>query len=480
MVQEPNEIIYVTKNILSKRNKKLLVIPKIENDLKLQIQNIKKKNILMILIGCILSKFGIILCQQLCSYSQSQVIDQNQSYKFNIIQYFSVLFSQGLLGFTVDLISLSSSWRFTQCVCIIGMLIFILASQSQNSQIIIVANILIRFSQGCNYICGTYILYDSSYYLKKRFLYQSLFILIGSFGGFLIYLILDWLSILNKINQKYLIQVICVCLLINLIGDIIVSQFYNKLDKIKLMSQSYQQYLQSRGVAISLRAIFNYYWNENIIYLAITMISYRSMSSVNNVLFTITNIQQNKQINLSNNLAELLKMLFYLSTITIGIIIMYRIQKRKKVIQFSYQITRNFMVITTIAQILLTATLYFQNKLNLYLIYPLLIIILITKGIAFILSSILCNQLLISLQSEKSSIRCMGIGIFGICQNLFEIFYYLSINPIILNSILSLVGILFLLYSFYYLQNRRFDLIDQKLNQSKLGEPLISVDNSNA
>ncbi|KAL4473894.1 hypothetical protein ABPG74_022758 [Tetrahymena malaccensis] len=149
----------IGKNHLSKEDKRLLEIPEIEEDIKFLLEQAKKKSCCLILIGCILSKFGIVFCKK---YSEIHLNEQTDEDIYSVITYFTIsLFGQILVGFIIDLISLKVSWRFSQTIFLLGILFYITQIQIENDQLMMLSNYFFQFSFECNYVCGNYVIFNS-------------------------------------------------------------------------------------------------------------------------------------------------------------------------------------------------------------------------------------------------------------------------------------------------------------------------------
>ncbi|KAL4473892.1 hypothetical protein ABPG74_022756 [Tetrahymena malaccensis] len=453
------QIIQVGKNYLCEEDKELLEIPDFEENIHIQIEQAKKKYSLIILVGCVLSKFGVAFCYQ---YTH-QSMDSNLNDKlYTFIQFFTIaIFTLILIGFIVDLVSFKISWRFNQVIFFAGILTFLASLLDSNNQYMVLAKYFFYFSFACNYVCGTYIIFDSTYTLKAKFIYQSLFIAFGSYFSFAVCLILNWFSLQQKIKGYYLFGLILIIMSIYFIGSLLVSQCYDKIVQIRERSQRYQLFLQYRGVGITLKSIIQFYLNRNNIYLLFNIISLRSMSSLSIVPFLIKSFvksdQKYKQIDVQKTLA----LTFYLSNL-FGIYIFFHLAKQQNIIALSYKILRNLLFLLTLYQIILTAVIYYQSQVNFDFLYIVFFIGLVFKGISNIIGVVLCNILLIALQSENSSIRCIGLGLFGALQDTQDILYYFDIQPIILNCLLFLIGILDSIYCLYYLKNRSFSRLESQ------------------
>ncbi|KAL4482235.1 hypothetical protein ABPG72_018016 [Tetrahymena utriculariae] len=388
------QIIEVSKNHLCEEDKQLLEIPDFEEEIQNQIEQTKKKYTLIILIGCILSKIGVAFLQKYTSQNIDNSIDDQL---YNFIQYFTiVIFAEIIIGFIVDLVSLKSSYRFTQVIFAAGILTYMASIQDSNNQYIILANYFFYFAFACNYVQGTYIIFDSTSILKNKFIYQAFYIALGSFLPYIVCLLLYWFSYQLKIKDYYLLGLILIVTSINFIGYFLVSKYYNKIVQIREKSQRYQLFLQYRGVGISLQSIFNFYWNENNVYLILNIISLRSLSDLSNIPFLINSFVISDQNDKQYDIQKTLTLTYYLTNI-FGAFIFFYLAKQQKII--------------------LTVIIQYQSQMNFNFLYIVIFISLILKGLANMIGCILINILLILLQSENSSIRCIGLGLFGSLQD---------------------------------------------------------------
>ncbi|KAL4473893.1 hypothetical protein ABPG74_022757 [Tetrahymena malaccensis] len=453
------QIIHVGKNHLCEEDKELLEIPNFEADIQSQIEQKKREYQLIILVGCILSKFGFAFLQK---YTHQNIDNNVDDQLYTFIQFITiVIFTAILIGFIVDLVSLKTSWRFTQVIFAAGILSYMAYLQGQNNQYIILANYFFYFAFACNYVCGTYVIFDSTNSLKAKFIYQAFFIALGSYLPYIACLILNRFSKQLKIKGYYLLGLILIAMSINLIGSLLVSKYYDKIVQIREKSQKYQVFLQYRGVGITLKSIFKFYLNRNNIYLLLNIISIRSMSTLGNMSFLINNFVQNSQNDKQYDIQKILTLTYYLSNM-FAVYVFFCLAKQQNIIALSYKILRNLLIILTIYQIILTVIIEYQNQMNFNFLYIVIFISLIFKGLTNTIGSVLCNILLIALQSENSSIRCIGLGLFGAFQDSQDILYIFNIQPAILNCILFLIGVIDSIYCFYYLKNRSFSLLESQ------------------
>ncbi|KAL4465866.1 hypothetical protein ABPG74_004103 [Tetrahymena malaccensis] len=454
----------------------LIEVPLIPDNIQRGIELIKKKHLNSILFCCILSKFGIVLCLNLQNENKETGINKEE---YQIIMYFTLnILAQTFIGFMVDLISLKSAWLFTQTCSFLSIIVQIISTYTENDQGNLLANFLLNFSFNCNYICGTYILYDSSYQIRKRFNYQSFFVCIGSYIPYTISLLYNWFCIDLQFFKTYVFQgMIYFCLVINFIGGIYITKLYGQVENARQKSQNYQNALKYRGVGLTLKLIFRYYWNQNVIFLAVLLITMMSISQIQNAAFLYDSIQNYHSFE-TYKIDNSLKLLFYLSVIFIATPLIFIINKQKQIITSSFIVLRNLALILTCIQVIQTFLIIFQDKLSLTLIFIISCIILVFKAIGYLLIHVLCNQLLISLQSEKYSIKCIGLSFFGVFQDLTQIFYFIKLEPRIFSLLLSLAGILCTLYSFYYLKNRSFTILENKLLEITDTQPNISKSSS--
>ncbi|KAL4465868.1 hypothetical protein ABPG74_004105 [Tetrahymena malaccensis] len=475
---EQKNTIQVNQIALNKKYQdiSLIEIPLISDNIYKEIELIKKKHLNSILVWCILSKFGIVLCLYLQNQSTVKRVNQQE---YQITVYFTLnILAQIFIGFMVDLISLKVSWLFTYSCSVISIIIQILSTYIGNDQANLLANFLLNFSFNCNYICGTYILYDSSYQIRKRFNYQSIFVCIGSFIPYIITLVYQWFFVDLLYFKTYVFQgMIYFCLVINFIGGIFITKLCNQVENARQKSQNYQNALKYRGVGLTLKLIFKYYWNQNVIFLAVFLIVMMSISQIQNATFLCNSTKNQHSYNI-DKIDNSFKLFFYLSVILIAMPSVFIINKQKKIIASSFIVLRNYAIILTFIQVIQAFLIIFQDKLSLTFIFIVSCIILVFKAIGYLLVHVLCNQLLISLQSEKYSIKCIGLSFFGVFQDLTEIFYYIEIEPRIFSLLLSLAGILCTLYSFYYLKNRSFTILENKLLENTDTTPKISNNSS--
>ncbi|KAL4465867.1 hypothetical protein ABPG74_004104 [Tetrahymena malaccensis] len=453
-------MVQLEQNKMRKEDLRLLLMPDLKEANEV-IFKIKKNYNLIILVSLMLSRFSIKLTKYAISdYNQKLITDQNLVF---IVQFiFGNMFSQITIGFLVDLVSVEVSWIFTWFISILAISLNLIQLCVDIDNIYLLGSILTICSYVNNYIAGSFIIYNSSYALNIRFNQGVLFVVIGSYASKCLFVILKEFTQMQKSVYVYTITF---CLFANILTGVIIIYAYNKIEKVKKNQIDYQIFLRYQGVGLKIKSIFYYYFNKNMIFLAIQtlvggIIGYNSPQQ----LLDILRLRQGDWV-ISEKYYT-----FFLNSQHLGCLffiyfIFNLINSSRQFIRTQYLILKIIMIISFAVYLVTSIILIINEYIPFIFLLTFFQLLLIYQGVISLLSATVSFQINYCLQDEKCSIKCIGLGLLGFIQDLPLFIQIIHISADLFYGIQTSIILLSLLYNNKYLSYKQFDEIEENIQQ---------------
>ncbi|KAL4462731.1 hypothetical protein ABPG74_000561 [Tetrahymena malaccensis] len=446
---------------ISKKDRKLIQIPKLESKIQENIVQYKQLYGNKIILGSIIqAAFLTFSFFNITDYISNQndnlkaIVNSGLYQKINVIGF--DMLPQLIVGVMIDLISFKSTQIFSVFMSIVALFINSICLYEQK-QALILSSFLLNMAYGFVYTCVIYIIYESSQSFQKRVYYSGLFHLFSySLPSLLSQFIMLFQE--DRLNNLIINQL---GILLLLLGTFLLYKSYWKIDQERQKSYLYKRFLRYQGVGITAKKIIQYFNNEHIIYCLIMSFSTEFFTSRS---FPDIYIKLLKNIRSDLTYESTLIITYLISYIFPGFYILYFINTRKQTIQFCMKITSFILTTFIFVQIFIISVIQYQDKISYNIQFIIYVTITVCQGSLHLFVIIIFNQIMASLQDERTSIKCIGFALISIIQDTNQIVFSLDIQPIILSLIIFLVIILTKIYHEYYIANKSFDQLENKIN----------------
>ncbi|KAL4475078.1 hypothetical protein ABPG74_001774 [Tetrahymena malaccensis] len=462
----------------SSRERLFLFYPLLEKWIVEEINKIKRKKRLHILISCSMAMFCLCLAQQMAFFCIKYYMYKSYNILNLTAELSTSFFTQIFASLCADFFSILPVAYFTIGLSIISLTLFGYTAIFDDRLFFLA----LFFSFIClklYYVSFTYIIYDSAYSLKKRFNNAGIFSLlvlnismimtsiVKLFGlsyynsqkdeerGDLYQLYLKWLLIFSSIG-----------LLLIIISAINLQKSYGSIQRLRETSQKYKLFTIYQGIGINLKLIYKYFRNKDFIYLCILSCIGCASISPNNIFFNLQSCGKFDEFQIS--------LLFLISCVggIMGFFIFLHLNEQKNLVESGYLFIQKMMIVIAVNKLVEIIILLLSNQIMNDILIILYGIIYFVNGAIFYLVFVVNHQLSICLQPFRSSLKCLGIGVITtFCD--FNYIIYKIINMLdpqfqwVMNlniSFLSL-AVLVCIYSYRYLKNKQFTKLYLKIKE---------------
>ncbi|KAL4472708.1 hypothetical protein ABPG74_018657 [Tetrahymena malaccensis] len=370
---------------------------------------------------------------------------------------------QIFIGITVDIFSLKSSLIFSVSLIIIGLVVNIFSLLFQE-QITILSYYFAYTAYICTSTCVQFIVYDSAYSLQHRMQNIGLFYL---FYYLFSKITISFITIFKQMTWITNLIIDSIAIGLTLVCIIVIYKSYKKIDQERQQSIQYQNFQKYQGVGITIKSIVQYYNNQHTIYL-FTMTFLTSMITSHSFPDFFITILQNKK---SEPFCENAINLIYIICIAFpGFWILYYINTKQPLIQYWMKFTSYFLSLSIIIQILLCLIVYFKDRISYNVLFAIFTLITIYQSSFHLMAVVLYTQILLCFLDKRMSIKCIGLALMSIGQDINLLIFVLDLELIITCLVILLIIVLAKLYHEYYLFNKQFQQLEDELNRSLIDQ----------
>ncbi|EWS71534.1 transmembrane protein, putative (macronuclear) [Tetrahymena thermophila SB210] len=251
-------------------------------------------------------------------------------------------------------------------------------------------------------------------------------------------------------------------MLILLAGTLIVIIIYGKIERLRQKSNRYRKYLAHQGIGISFKVIFNYYNNQNFIFILFILFAFHA--SYDQQFSTTTSYLDFGYFKIQQDQYKIVNGILYVISTLLGSIVSLFLNRKKWIIESSMKATLhliNFQIIFKFIKFLLFLVQIYGQQYQ--ILQALQIFLQVFSNANMIIIFFQYFEAGSSLIDEQSSIKSQGFSLMCNFEFLGICFSSSSLPPLTKLIIQLIILIMANTYTTKYLKNRSFVQLERNL-----------------